>query len=510
MLRLSLLNLLLLAVVACAACVMQQDAREVRLYAEPALESTPEEAGEPTGIDAAMAEEATPAPAGDDAPEAGAAGGVPVAEEAMRPPQLAEEQLEALQALTVADVAKLSREAAAAWVERLGAGLTPAWLVYAMEQRLPQLAALLVAAGADPNALDPQYPPLLVMVAYAGNIELAEYLVAQGADLKLEIEPGKPLDLLHQAAAGGQLEMLRWLTAHGVDDVEQLGTGGSTPLAAACSTGQLEIVRWLHEQGASLTPRTPDDKPMGLLPLAAYSGNNELSRWLMGQGLDVNQPDPAGRTALHYACLRGDVELVELLVEAGGRVDVVDDTGTTLLHTLVFSGSVELVPWLVERGADIDAVDEQFGVSALGLSLYVYNPRITEELLAQGASVDLITPEGETYLHLAAQQEHAELTEMMLAAGAEVNAAGPEGMTPLHYAVRAVAKSPVPLLLEAGADPLAADDNGQTPRDHAEYMLEYESSNWQDFKFADMEEIITLLRAAEGLPPEEGSADEAA
>lgn len=53
-----------------------------------------------------------------------------------------------------------------------------------------------------------------------------------------------------------------------------------------------------------------------------YLVKESMIQYLIDElGLDVNQPNASGKTALYYACAHGRLDLVQCLIERGARPD---------------------------------------------------------------------------------------------------------------------------------------------------------------------------------------------
>jgi rRNA processing protein Krr1/Pno1 len=68
----------------------------------------------------------------------------------------------------------------------------------------------------------------------------------------------------------------------------------------------------------------------------------------------VNEKDPFGDTALHYACLKGNLLLVRFLISQGADVNIQNEAGSTPLHKAVLSGSKAVVSFLLEHKAELE------------------------------------------------------------------------------------------------------------------------------------------------------------
>ena len=71
---------------------------------------------------------------------------------------------------------------------------------------------------------------------------------------------------------------------------------------------------------------------------------------LVAAGVDVDQPQGDGATALHWAAHRDLPDVAELLIGAGADVDAADDHGMTPLALACLNASVAMVDLLLEAG----------------------------------------------------------------------------------------------------------------------------------------------------------------
>lgn len=87
------------------------------------------------------------------------------------------------------------------------------------------------------------------------------------------------------------------------------------------------------------------------------------------------------------------------------------------------------------------------------------NPRSVRWMLEQGVSLDFVTPEGMSPLHVCIESleepaKREEILELLLEGGAPVNLRGFNGWTPLHLAAVRGQLDSIRALMNGGADPL--------------------------------------------------------
>lgn len=102
----------------------------------------------------------------------------------------------------------------------------------------------------------------------------------------------------------------------------------------------------------------------GFTPLieTAITRQPETAKLLLARKVDVNKPDVAGRTALHWAADRSDVTLCQLLLEAGADPNAYTTAGLSVLVYPLLRGQDALKQLLYQYGAKIDfALDFIYG-----------------------------------------------------------------------------------------------------------------------------------------------------
>lgn len=86
--------------------------------------------------------------------------------------------------------------------------------------------------------------------------------------------------------------------------------------------------------------------------LHQYAIKEELARYLVAEGLNINTPNAYGRTPLYTHSTVG-APLVAVLLELGADVNLANNDGCTPLFTALANARVDTVKLLLEHGADI-------------------------------------------------------------------------------------------------------------------------------------------------------------
>jgi hypothetical protein len=125
---------------------------------------------------------------------------------------------------------------------------------------------------------------------------------------------------LYAAAAAGKKEVAELLLAHGAD-VNAGTRSGETPLGAAARAGNREVAELLLAHGADVNAKdnTGETPLLYAAIVAAIDRRNEVVELLLAHGADVNAKDNTGDTPLKYAKIYKEKELVELLRRHGAH-----------------------------------------------------------------------------------------------------------------------------------------------------------------------------------------------
>lgn len=233
-----------------------------------------------------------------------------------------------------------------------------------------------------------------------------------------------------------------------------------TPQASHASSSNTAAARYLgvRQRSKKETPGPPSD---ALVEVARY-GELVSVQELLGRGVDLNELDRWGYSALHRAAIQDRDNAIKLLLDAGATVHVKSAKLETPLHCAADNGHLNAVQVLLSNGADINAAAEH-GHTALHLAVARGYEHIAELLLNNGVDMEARTDTRETALHVAATIGHEGLVRLLLKHGANVEAVAQASLRPLHKAALEGHDQVALALLEHGADINAPSDNSNTP-----------------------------------------------
>jgi ankyrin repeat protein len=154
---------------------------------------------------------------------------------------------------------------------------------------------------------------------------------------------------------------------------------------------------------------------------AAKAGDHEAVRALLKQGMDVNEAEGDGMTALHWAARKGDVELAQMLLYAGANARAMTRLGAyTPIILASQNGNAALIDLLIKAGADPKAPTTS-GTTPLMLASASGHADAVRVLLAAGADPNAKeSARGETALMFAATYNRVDAMKALIAGGAEL------------------------------------------------------------------------------------------
>ncbi len=277
---------------------------------------------------------------------------------------------------------------------------------------------LLLKKKADVNARQADGATALQWAAYRDDLQLADVLIAAGANPKIPNREGATA--LQLASLHGSAAMMEKLLIAGAE-VNERGVNGETPLMFAARNGSLQALNLLFKRGA-----------------------------------DVNAKEALrGTTALMWAVEQKHTDAVRLLIEHGADVGVASSPDSK-------GGTAYLAPTIQQREEQEEFIRRRRVLAAKdpAKDLAAFDAAAA----AAAFGVDTNTKGGGlTPLVLAAREDCIECAQILLAAHAGVNQTTRYGWTPLLTAIQNRHYKAAAYLLDHGADPNISNHGGWTP-----------------------------------------------
>ncbi len=127
---------------------------------------------------------------------------------------------------------------------------------------------------------------------------------------------------LFEAAASGKFDEVAHLIFVAPEKINDYSPDGFTALGLACYFGKEEVARYLVLKGADVNLSSNNGFSVYPLHSAVAANNLVISKMLIENHALINVTQQSGVTPLHSAAQNGNVELIILLLEKGAKVDV--------------------------------------------------------------------------------------------------------------------------------------------------------------------------------------------
>ncbi|KAA0183809.1 26S proteasome non-ATPase regulatory subunit [Fasciolopsis buskii] len=188
-------------------------------------------------------------------------------------------------------------------------------------------------------------------LAYEGKFkELSNLIDANPEVIRETDKTGR--NLLHWAACGGHLDLLKVLLSKGLDKDSRDGSQW-TPLMIAVSAGRESLVEYLIDEAKA----------------------------------DVNVVNSTGQCPLHYAASKNRLRIAEMLLDAKASAAVQDWGGTTPLHRAITQGNLDMAKLLLEHcPSSLLSFADKEGFTPLHYACEEENMSAVRLLLEHGAS----------------------------------------------------------------------------------------------------------------------------
>ena len=179
-----------------------------------------------------------------------------------------------------------------------------------------------------------------------GSYELFRYFADRGADIYLKSHDGT--NCLHIAAQYGHLNLCKLVIEKHNFDVHMPNNNGWTALHHSAIYGCYKLFRYLAKAGADIYLKNNDG--WNCLHIAARKGHLNLCNiFISKHNFDVHMVDNKGWAALHHSVICGSYELFSYFCDMGADIYLKSHNGWNCLHIAALYGHLKLCKIFVDK-----------------------------------------------------------------------------------------------------------------------------------------------------------------
>ncbi|HEY3333343.1 MAG TPA: ankyrin repeat domain-containing protein [Capsulimonadaceae bacterium] len=207
---------------------------------------------------------------------------------------------------------------------------------------------ILLDAGADINARNQRGDIALRSALFQRRDALAQRLLTRGADIGSD-----------EAAMLADAPLLDSMLSQLADT--DRSDAASSAVRYAAFAGSLACIDVALKHGGTLDEADPQGRTALMMASLNHTSRprNEMVKWLLDNGANVNANTTIGLTALGFAAMKGYTDTAELLIYSGADIGTAPgEPGNRALMCAIQTGSTDIVKLLISRGVDPSGEDQ--------------------------------------------------------------------------------------------------------------------------------------------------------
>lgn len=214
---------------------------------------------------------------------------------------------------------------------------------------------------------------------------------------------------------------------------DSIVTYGPYDLWAAADTGNLDIVKKCLGQGIYVD--ISDENDITALMLASQSGHLNIVEYLAVHNANINaKPKFPGTPPLIAAARNNHFDIAEYLIRHNADINSKDDYGRQAIHYTANYGYYTLTDMLLYYEAEYDEPDS-YGRTPIYYAIVNAQTEIAKLLVDYNADILKLDATGNSYLHLAADNDSTSIIDYLLESQIPINATNNNNLTALDFAV---------------------------------------------------------------------------
>ena len=318
-----------------------------------------------------------------------------------------------------------------------------------------------IQKGNNPSELNvASYDPVVLAISEKAPNESIKFLLSQkGNDVNKLTHDGRTY--LFWSASAGNTELMEYLLNNGAK-VNLIDDHGASPVNFAAGSGQAntKVYDLLISKDTDLKKDVNEDGANALLLSAGADKDFALLNYFTSKGLDINSTDENGNTIFNYVARAGKIDILAKLIEKGVKYN---DNAFILASIGGRAGANPIGLYQYLEGLKLNpAVIGKNGETALhGIARRDKQSEIIEYFISKGVDVNKADNDGNTALMIAATSNRdLAAIELFIKNVKNINQQNKSGLSALAFAVRSNSPEVVAALIDKGGDVNVVDSNG--------------------------------------------------
>ncbi|MEL7120445.1 MAG: ankyrin repeat domain-containing protein [Bacteroidota bacterium] len=290
---------------------------------------------------------------------------------------------------------------------------------------------LLSLAGNEVSKITHDGRNYLLWAAYAGNVELVEYLIEKGSDINLVDDHGYAVIPFCATTGQSNTKVYDVLIKNGADLNSTNRDGANSILLIAKHLNEdLSMIDYFQSKGLKIDSK--DSEGNGLFNYAAVKGNKVLMEKAIELGLPYKEENENGGNAMIFASrgYRGSVNplsIYEYMEDLGIKANVVTKDGETPLHNIARRAKDPAIyEFFIKKDIDINQADAS-GNTMLLNAVNGSNNEIAMEYMDKVEDINHQNKDGHSALTYAVRRNNIALMKALMKEGADASVLDKDG-----------------------------------------------------------------------------------
>lgn len=296
-----------------------------------------------------------------------------------------------------------------------------------------------IGLGNSPSELN-EYgfdPICYALLEKANNKSIIHLLKKKGNHINKNTHDSRTY--LFWAAYKNNIEIMNYLVKNGAK-TNLTDSHGNTVMNFAATTGQLnkKIYDFCIMNGADPSYELNRNGANTLLILSPFLKGDEMLKYFISKGVDMNSVDKNGNGIFNYTARGGDISQLDLLISEGisYKKNSKEESNAFIFASQGKNNNLKTFQYLDSIGVNPKIITKNEMTPMHFLPRNIENLRIYDFFIKKGVDINRLDKDGNTVLSNAAIHGKKELISFLLKNHANLNISNNNGQSPLMLATK--------------------------------------------------------------------------